>query len=124
MSKVEVKKRRPFARGRAVRRLPGEMNKTEERYATDLAARTDINYVWFDEWTFKLAKDTRYTPDFIVLLSDGTLEAHEVKGFMEDDAWVKLKVFAEKFPLRTFLAKAKAKRDGGGWDIKEVGPKE
>ena len=119
-----MKPRRPFARGRSVRRLPGEMNKTEERYAIDLAARTDIAYVWFDEWTFKLAKDTRYTPDFIVLLKDGTLEAHEVKGFMEDDAWVKLKVFAEKFPLRTLLVKAKAERDGGGWDIKEVGQKE
>lgn len=117
-------KRRPFARGRAVRRQPGEMNRTEAAYSLSLAERTDIVQTWFDEWTFKLAKDTRYTPDFIVMLADGTLEAHEVKGFMEDDAWVKLKVFAEKFPIRTLLVKARAKRDGGGWEIKEVGQKE
>ena len=119
-----MRTRRPFGKGRATRRVPGEMNPLEAAYSLTLKDRTDIVQTWFEGWTFKLAKDTRYTPDFIVMLADGTLEAHEVKGFMEDDAWVKLKVFAEKFPLRTLLVRRRAKKDGGGWEITEVGPKE
>ena len=66
---------------------------------------------------FRLAKRTWFTPDFLVVTQD--LEIHEVKGWMRDDAAVKLKTCAEMFPwFRWFLAK----RDkGGAWDIREVG---
>lgn len=111
---------RPFARGRTVRHKPGTMNKLEARYADALTARLlagEIVAYWFERFTFKLADDTRYTPDFMVQLPDGTLEAHETKGFMEEDAKVKIKVFAEAFPFRCVVVRAKAKRDGGGWDF-------
>ena len=70
--------------------------------------------------TLKLAMDTRFTPDFIVMDKDGFLEVHEVKGFMRDDAHVKLKVAAEQFPFKFFLIRLIPKKDGGGWDIKEL----
>lgn len=109
-----------YARGRVARRKPGTMNKTEERYSAVLADRQAAGEIiawWFERFTFKLADDTRYTPDFMVQLPDGTLEAHETKGFMEEDAKVKIKVFAEAFPFRCVVVRAKAKRDGGGWDF-------
>ena len=120
-------KRRPFARGRAVRHKPGEMNGLETTYSlhlTDRRNRGEIDEWAFESVTFKLAEKTRYTPDFLVRMPDGELQLHETKGFLEGDAWVKMKFFAEKFNIRLFLVKAKAKRDGGGWEIKEVGPKE
>lgn len=38
-----------------------------------------------------------------------------------DDSMVKVKVAAEVFPFRFFIVRTRLKRDGGGWDIKEVG---
>jgi intracellular sulfur oxidation DsrE/DsrF family protein len=65
---------------------------------------------------FRLADRTFYTPDFNVMLSNFEMEMHEVKGFMEDDAAVKIKVVAEIYPFRFFLAHRVRKQ----WDIKEV----
>ncbi len=87
------------------RRAPGKMNKTEERYAAHLEAmrfRGEIAWWAFEAVTFKLAHDTRYTPDFMVLTASGELQAHEVKGseaIFTDDAKVKIKVAAELFPV-------------------------
>ena len=118
---------RRFAKGIRKRHTPGTMNGQEREYAGMLEerkSRGEIAAVWFETFTFKLAPDTRYTPDFVVMLADGTMEAHEVKGFMEDDAWVKLKVAAELIPFAFVLAKKKAKKDGGGWAITRVGGEE
>lgn len=111
-----------MARGRT-RRTPGTMNKTEARYADTLTLRKnagEIEAFWYEAITFKLAPDTRYTPDFMVQLTDGTIELHEVKGFFEDHAKVKVKVAAAMFPFAFKIVRAKAKKDGGGWDIKEI----
>jgi hypothetical protein len=93
-------------------RVRNPMNGTESRYADVLDARiadgTLIEY-WYEDWTFRLADDTRYNPDFVVALPDGTLEIHEVKGrrrgngdryWVEEDARVKLRVFARQYPFR------------------------
>lgn len=115
---------RRFAKGVRKRHQPGTMNGSEREYAGMLEVRRlagEIVEIHFEVFTFKLAPDTRYTPDFVVMLADGTLEAHEVKGYMEDDAWVKLKVAAQLIPLQFVLAKKRAKKDGGGWEIKRVG---
>lgn len=112
----------PTAKGRAVRRHPGEMNKTETAYATHLDQRIaagEIAAYWFERLTLKLAADTRYTPDFMVQLHCGTIEIHEVKGFWEDDALVKIKVAASLFPFRFIAVSAIAKKAGGGWSIRE-----
>lgn len=107
---------------KARRRVPGEMNRTEAKYAERLATMKATGEIvdWsFETITLKLAKDTRYTPDFWVTMPDGLLEFHEVKGFMRDDAWVKLKFAAERFPGFTFrLVRWVAKN----WEIKEITP--
>lgn len=55
---------------------------------------------WFEGWKWRLrAKATWFTPDFVVQWPDGTLEVREIKGFMEGDAWLKLKLFAALYPI-------------------------
>lgn len=104
--------------GRGVRRTPGAMNKLEAAYAEALEFERRAGIVeWygFEGMKFKLADKTYYTPDFIVMLADGTLEAREVKGFWEDDARVKIKVAAAMFPIR-FVAITKER---GEWKREE-----
>lgn len=101
----------------------GEMNKTEAAYDQHLAYRQSAGeIVWrrFEGIKLRLADNTFYTPDFAVLLADGAMELHEVKGFMTDDAAVKIKVAASEYPFRFLLVFARRKKDGGGWKIREV----
>ena len=98
------------------------MNKTEERYAEHLALAQrggEIADFWFESVKLKLADLTFYTPDFFVQKTDGTLEMHEVKGFWEDDARVKIKVAASMFPFRFIGVQERAKKNGGGWEYEE-----
>jgi hypothetical protein len=109
-------------RGRGVRRVEGTMNKLEERYAAYLELRRVCGEIleWhFDAIKLRLAKDTFYTPDFLVLTVESLIEIHEVKGFWEDDARVKIKVAAAKFPFRFLAVTEVAKKRGGGWQIEE-----
>jgi hypothetical protein len=102
----------------------GVMNKSEAEYSELLERRKLTGQVIdykFEAVTFKLAPDTRYTPDFFVLLPNMEIEFYEVKGWMMEDSFVKIKIAAELFPFRFFLVRKKLKRDGGGWDVKEVG---
>ena len=81
----------------------GRMNRTEGRYAEVLKARKLAGeVVWwkFEALKFRLADNTFYTPDFIVMESNGDLVAYEVKGFWTDDARVKIKVAADLFPVQ------------------------
>lgn len=82
------------ARGRA-RHEPGKMNKLEAQYAAEKLGGV---FYRFESVKFRLADKTYYTPDFWVMRENGQIEAHEVKGFWEDDARVKIKVFAEMYP--------------------------
>lgn len=107
--------RRVLALGRL---KSGQMNKSEAAYATALeAARIAQEIVWYCH--LKLADGCRYTPDFAVLRADGVMEMHEVKGYWTDDARVKVKVAAEKFPFVFKAVYKQAKKDGGGWRIEE-----
>ncbi len=102
------------------------MNKLEAAYAAILAERMRTGQVlWFayEAIKLRLADNTFYTPDFFVMAApDGTLECHETKGFMQDDAAVKIKVAAETFPFRFFLVTHPNKTVG--WRIKQIGNKE
>ncbi len=106
-------------RTRAIgRHKRGTLNRTEQAYSAHLAGLQVLGQVeWFafEALTLKLAADCRYTPDFLVMLPDGSLECHEVKGFWQDDAKVKIRCAAEKFPFRFVAVKAEAKKRGGGW---------
>ena len=100
------------------------MNKTEAEYAGMLEerkARREIAWWKYEAITFKLADDTRYTPDFAVMLPNGEFEIHETKGgFIREDGWQKLKIAAGMFPFRFFLCQKLAKKDGGNWSIREI----
>lgn len=92
------------------------MNKTEKARAIELEALKRAGKIaawWYEALTFKLADDTRYTPDFLVQESDGLLRVEEIKGFWRDDARVKVKLYAKLFPLPLVVLRA---RKGGGWD--------
>lgn len=88
------------------RNLFAGMNKTEAAFGQFLESEKRLGYVseWFYESvTFKLGDDCRYTPDFMVIDPTGLISFHETKGFMRDDALVKLKVCAAQFPFKLVL---------------------
>jgi len=96
----------------------GTMNKTETAYAATLDARRhagEVAWFKFEGVKLRLADNTFYTPDFAVMLADGALEMHEVKGFWQDDARAKIKIAADLYPMRFVAIQAKAKKHGGGW---------
>lgn len=104
----------------ALGRLPtGTMNKTEAAYDAHLQnLRHAAEVLWhkFEAVKLRLADATFYTPDFAVLPASGVLEMHEVKGFMREDANVKIKVAASIYPFKFIVVR---KRKQGGWDREE-----
>ena len=107
------------------RHKPGEMNQTEQLFADVLQADKTAGLIvewWFECFTFKLADGCRWTPDFGLLRLDGHLAFVDVKGGgpIQDDALVKIKCAAERFFMFDFsIIKRRAKKAGGGWDIRE-----
>lgn len=100
----------------------GEMNKTEAAYDAHLGMLEHAGEIlWrkFEAVKLRLADNTFYTCDFSVMRADGVLEMHEVKGFWQDAARVKIKVAAELYPFRFIAVTAKPKKDGGGWAVEE-----
>lgn len=101
--------------GNRRRHEDGKMNKAEAEYASYLGllvAAGEVAAFDFEPLNLRLADKTWYKIDFLVQLPDGTMEVHEFKGFMEDDAAVKLKVAQERHAwLRFYLIR----REGGGW---------
>ena len=98
----------------------GVMNKTEAAYAARLELlKNSGEILWykFEGMKFRLADNTFYTPDFIVMLANGVMQSHEVKGFWTDDARVKIKVAADMYPFEFLAVKVRTKKSGGGWDI-------
>lgn len=113
----------PYAKGRL---KAGQMNKTEAAYAQHLEALKrcgEICAFWFEPIKLKIASNAcSYTPDFMVLLPDGSVELHEVKGSMAiftDDAKVKVKVCADTYPFPIYVVCPRPKKAGGGWQTLE-----
>jgi len=98
----------------------GRMNKTETEteWAGLLEERKragELLHYSFEPLKVRLADNTFYTPDFLVVLASGELELHEVKGaFVMDDARLKFKLVAEHFPARLVWAQ---KLRGGAWKV-------
>ena len=121
------------AKGKArfKRHKPGEMNETEKAFSERLEQRLlsgEIMGYWFECIKLKLADNTFYTPDFFVVLADGTAEFWEVKALWkngsswQDDAKVKSKVAIDKFwpfVFRVAYGRKLPKKAGGGWEWKE-----
>ncbi|MCE7797871.1 hypothetical protein LWE61_15065 [Sphingobium sufflavum] len=119
----------PKAQLRALGRLPvGEKNQTEQRYEDEVLRPRQLagEIVWyrFEGIKLRLADNTFLEVDFPVMLADGTMELHDVKGsaaIIEEDAKVKMKVAASLYPFVFRIAIPKGRR-GGGWTVEEVGP--
>lgn len=88
-----------LSRGRKIRAKG--MNQTEKAFSQLLeqARQEGVILKWhFEEITLKIAPNTRYIPDFVAVMPEGRWEIFEIKGHLEDDAAVKFKAAAEKFP--------------------------
>ena len=116
-------KRRGF-NYKALGRLPaGQMNRTEESYAAHLDLLKyggDILWWKFEPAKLRLAQKTFFTCDFMVLKKDGLICMDEVKGYMTDDAAVKIKVAASLYPFQFRIVRKK----GAFWTFTNVGPDE
>lgn len=104
----------------------GELNKTEKAYRDLLEEqKTSGEILWysFDSIKLRLANNTFLSVDFFILTKDFKLQAIDVKGslaIITDDAKVKMKVAADKFPLEFFYAIPKPKKEGGGFMLIEI----
>ena len=98
------------------------MNKLEASYSLQLEARKRLGEIlwWrYEAVKLRLAPKTFLTPDFMVMLANGEIEIHETKGWMQDDAAVKLKVAADQYPFRFILVRYR--NNAEGWSFEEVG---
>lgn len=101
-------------------KIPGEMNKLEAKYSEylDQCQLAGMISLWrYESEKLRLADKTWYLPDFKVILPDGLIEFHEVKGFWRDDARVKIKVAAEQFP--EYIFKSCTFNKAQGWCFEE-----
>ena len=90
-------------------------SKWEEQYRNMLELKyraCEILAYEYESITFRLAPKTTYTPDFLVVLPDGKVQIHEVKGFAREDAIVKFKVAAQQNPWFEFIMVKKSKTEG------------
>jgi hypothetical protein len=95
----------------------GTLNRTEREYRDMLELRQkagEVAWYKFEGLKLRLADATFYSPDFVVMLADGRLECHEVKGHWQDDARVKIKVAASLYPFQFYGVK---KIKGGAWEV-------
>ena len=95
-----------------------KLNKLERAWLAVLRQR-GADWIGIEPFGLKLASDRcRYHPDFVTL-NDGQLTAWETKGWMKDDAAVKLKVAAREYPFIRFVL---VKKEKGQWTETEVKP--
>lgn len=92
------------------------LNKLERDWLAYLRL-SDFLWVGIQSVTLKLGDDCRYTPDFMCVTHGGELVSYETKGFMRDDAQVKVKTAARQFPWIKFSVVRRLK---GQWDITEI----
>jgi hypothetical protein len=107
-----------------IRQNSAGLNKTEQAFSDWLRSNLTMTMVALPQAiTLKLANGVRYTPDFFTIEAYNgchRLKAYETKGYMRDDASVKLKVAATLYPwIRFHLV---TKRSGGAWQIDPVLP--
>ena len=110
------------------------MNALERSYSQQLDVLVRLGRVaeWhYEAVTLRIGADCRLTPDFLVVLSDGTVEFHDTKGttyrhrkagrvgvpYIQEDARVKLRAAATAFPF-TFKLVTHTKAEG--WHTEEV----
>lgn len=113
-----------------IRQSSGGLNKTEQAFYEFLRATyPEPAPILVQSMTLKLANGCRYTPDFVVGIGrviDGQpyvrWVAYEVKGFMRDDAAVKIKVAAKEYQNMEFRLVKREGRCGQGWMQQRILP--
>lgn len=114
---------------KGLNRKRGSMNKAEAAYAAWLVTDADVAGYWFEPFSLRLTRPpagqpATYTPDFLVLMKDGTTFVDDVKsprGFDDNAAIVRLKCAAEMYQLWRFRRiKALPANQGGGFHREEV----
>lgn len=109
---------RPKEGAKRIRQNSAGLNKTEQAFFDCLKESHPGALVYSQSVTLGLANGVRYTPDFVVR-EFSVVAAYEVKGFMRDDAAVKLKVAASLYPWILFHL---VTRKGGQWQVDRVLP--
>lgn len=119
-----------------------EMNRIERRYADEVIRPLCMagQVVWwgFQPIKLQLGKACYYEPDFLLQMADLSLECHEIKDTWrekrkgktastrvgwEEDARVKIKAAASRYPFLRFIAMAHRKEIGvSKWDEEEIHP--
>ena len=94
------------------------LNKTERAWLQVLRAKK-YPIIGIQDHTLKLADRCRYSPDFRTVDNQGETIMWEVKGFLRDDALVKIKTAARTFPEYRFIMVMK---DKTGWTEREFKP--
>lgn len=89
------------------------MNKWEQQYLQHLLSLPGVVSASYEPLTLRLADRTGYTPDFLVVMADGSVQFHEVKGYSRDDAIVKFKVAAELYKNVFVMVR---KGGAGSWE--------
>lgn len=98
----------------------GKQTETEKRYNAQILHGLGR----FEAVTLVLPGGGRYTPDFMTI-DDGRVTFHEVKGSYrlgsQGRAHTAFQEAVAAFPMFSFVwATERAKRDGGGFDVKSV----
>ncbi len=111
---------RPIRRPTLRQQSGDTLNGLERAFLAHLAVHK-LGEVLTQAITLKIANGCRYTPDFIEVRHGFGLRAYEVKGFMREDAAVKIKVAAALFSWIEFflVTRSKLTRD---WRIERVYP--
>lgn len=123
--KAAPKKVDPLARFHALGRLAKDiMNKSERTYADLLDQQKQRGEIidWkFHPMNVRLAKNTFYEVDFLVLSADMRVEIHETKGgYTTEKGSMKIKLCAEALPWFRFIKATKlTTKQGGGWKREE-----
>ena len=115
--------------GKRLRQNSGpKLNKTEAAFGEWLAEHQPGAKVYAQGLTFLLGNGVRYTPDYIVRtyeedslgkITSLQITAYEVKGFMRDDAAVKIKVAASLYSWVTFKLVWRTSRTAP-WQFQEI----
>ena len=112
---------------RGLNRSRGEMNATEARYRDLLETDDSVFAIYHEPFSLRLThppkgQPGRVTPDFMVVMMDGTTYLDDVKGAGPDDAAsiVRMKCAAELYPIWVFRIAKETGRKTGVFDWKEL----
>lgn len=110
------------AKAQIIRQSTRKENKTEAAFREYLEASYGKENVLREGVTLRLGNGVTFTPDYFVKPSGGNRpHCYEVKGFMRDDAAVKIKVAAREHDWAQFWLIRRAGKTGG-WEMQVVLP--